>query len=409
MKKISFLPMAIAFLLMGACSNDDNGIENDPDADHDLDHEEFENVSLLISDVNSTTLNFINPFSEEVKTFEASHAKGSVYATESGRYGVITHRDHNFTETFNLGGEIDHGDHSHDLGETGLAAVSFESQKPTHFKSEQGLVAVYNDGDATLSLFNENTIDSSTAVETIATGTTAHHGAMVIFENGTIAVTNLGAGAGLPEKVHIINQQGEVISEEGQSLSTSGIHGSAGNDDTAIFGSNTGILVVKDDGEQKLIDYPTDFEDDVWFGSLLATDESDIFVGYTGSKGAYFVDIDSEEITPIFETSELFKCMVSKDGEEVVVVAKTGEFVIINVDTKETVYSGTLSVAMDTESSGHGSVTSTIDYFEGFLYISIPSSNQIVQYHLDDMEVEHEFELSITPYQFKVLAYDLEH
>ncbi|NJB37789.1 hypothetical protein [Croceivirga sp. JEA036] len=409
MKKISILFMSVALSLLAACSSEDDSIVEDADADHDHNHEEIENVSLLVTDVNSTTLNFINPFSEEVKTFEASHAKGSVYVTESGRYGVITHRNHNFTETFNLGGEIDHGDHSHDLGETGLAAISFESEKPTHFKSEQGIVAVYNDGDATLSLFKENTIDSATEVETITTGTTAHHGAMVIFKNGTIAVTNLGAGAGLPEKVHIINQQGEVVSEEEQSLSTSGIHGSAGNDDTAIFGSNTGVLVVKDDGEQKLINYPDTFEEDVWFGSLLATSESNLFVGYTGSKGVYFVDIDSEQITPILETEELFKCMVSKDGEKVVAVTKTGEFKIVAVASNETLYNGTLAVAMDTESSGHGSVTSVIDYFEEFLYISVPSSNKIVQYHLEEMEVEQEFELSITPYQFKVLAYDLEH
>lgn len=38
----------------------------------------IENVSLLISDVDFNTLNFINPFTEENKTFEASYAKGSI-------------------------------------------------------------------------------------------------------------------------------------------------------------------------------------------------------------------------------------------------------------------------------------------------------------------------------------------
>lgn len=48
------------------------------DHDHDHDHE---NINLLISDVNSTTLNFLNPFSEDLETFQATYAKGSVYVT----------------------------------------------------------------------------------------------------------------------------------------------------------------------------------------------------------------------------------------------------------------------------------------------------------------------------------------
>ncbi|TXE15182.1 hypothetical protein FUA26_01350 [Seonamhaeicola algicola] len=404
MKKIFFLPFLASLILFASCSSDDDASMDDHNH-----HDEHKNVSLLISDTESKTLNFINPFTDELKKFEAAYAKGSIYATESGRYAVITHRNDNFTETFNIGGEIDHGDHSHDLGETGLAAVSFVSQKPTHFKSEQGYVAVYNDGDATLSIFNEKTIDNNATVNTITTGSAAHHGAMVIFKNCNIAITNLGNGSGLPEKVQIINQSGEIVSEEAQSLSTSGIHGSAGNNTTAVFGSGTGILVVNDNGEQNIINYPDSFEDGVWFGSLLATNISDLFIGYTSSKGAYFIDIENEAITPIHETTELFKCMVSKSGKEVISLTKSGVLKITDVATKAVLFNETLSIVMDTESTGHGSVTSSIDYFDEFVYISVPSAKKIIQYNIDDMKITEEFELAITPYQFKVLAYDIEH
>ena len=403
MKKTYLLPLLAVSTLFMACSKDDDAPVND---EH---HEDHENVSLLVSDANSASLNFINVDNEEVTAYQASYAKGSIYATESGRYAVITHRDNNFTETFNIGGEIDHGDHSHDLGETGFGAIKFESLKPTHFKSEQDYVAVYNDGDATLTIFDEKTIANNTTAKNITTGTTAHHGAMVIFKNGNIAVTKLGNGAVLPEKVHIINQDGEVVSEEEQSLSTSGIHGSAGNNTTALFGSNTGVLVVKDNGEQKIINYPTSFEENVWFGSILATTSDVIFVGYTSSKGAYFININSEEITPIHETAELFKCMVSRDKKEVLSLTKSGDIKVTNVISNSVVYEGKLSITMDTESDGHGSVTTNIDYFDDFLYLSIPSEEKIIQYNLEKMEVVKEFNLGITPYQFKILAYDIEH
>lgn len=404
MKKTYLLPLLAISALFTACSKDDDSVNDD--VDH---NDEHKNASLLISDANSTTLNFINVDNKEVTAYQASYAKGSVYVTESGRYAVITHRDNNYTETFNIGGEIDHGDHSHNLGETGFGAIKFESQKPTHFKSEQDYVAVYNDGDATLSIFNEKTIENSTTVKNIPTGTTAHHGAMVIFKNGNIAVTNLGNGAVLPEKVHIINQDGEVVSKEEQSLSTSGIHGSAGNNTTALFGSNTGVLVVKDNGEQKIIDYPTNFEENVWFGSILGTTSDAIFVGYTSSKGAYFININSEEITPIHETAELFKCMVSRDKKEVLSLTKNGDIKVTNVISNSVVYEGKLSITMDTESDGHGSVTSNIDYFDDSLYISIPSEEKIIKCNLEEMEVVKEFNLGITPYQFKILEYDIEH
>ncbi|QWX85574.1 hypothetical protein H0I23_08025 [Cellulophaga sp. HaHaR_3_176] len=403
MKKITFLPLLALTVLFTACSKDDDAVSIEED------HETHENISLLISDTNSPTLNFINLDSEEVKTYQASYAKGSIYATESGRYGVITHRDNNFTETFNIGGEIDHGDHSHDLGETGFAAVKFESSEPTHFKSEQDYVAIYNDGDATLSLFNEKTIETNELVKSISTGTTAHHGAMVIFRNGNIAVTNLGNGAVLPEKVHIINQEGEIVSQEEQSLSTSGIHGSAGNNTTALFGSNTGVLVVNDTGEQKIISYPTNFEDNEWFGSILATNSSNIFVGYTTSKGAYFIDIDSEEISPIHETTDLFKCIVSRDKKEVLSLTKNGDFKVTDVASKAVIYADQVPVPMDTESTDHDSVISNIDYFDNSLYISIPSEEKIIQYNLEEMVLTKEFQLAITPYQFTILAYDIEH
>ncbi|MGY5355555.1 hypothetical protein [Wenyingzhuangia sp. IMCC45467] len=405
MKKFKFLVYAVAFSFFISCSDDDHDIEHEHEH-----HDEQENMALLVSDVNSKTLNFIKPHDESIQTYQAKYSKGAIYATESGRYGVITHRDNNFTETFNLGGEVAHGDHSHDLGETGLAAISFESQKPTHFKSAQGYVLVYNDGDATLSLFNESSIhNNSSPVRTINTGSVAHHGAMAVYKNGSIAVTELGNGASLPESVRIINQSGEVLFPNQSIIKTSGIHGNAAGDKVAVFGSNTGVLVVKDTGEQSLIHYPDSFGDDVWFGSLLSTHDSNLFIGYTATKGVYYIDIENSEITPVYETTDLFKCIVSSDGEYVVALTKSGYLNITEIESKSVAYQGQLSVDLDTEAADHSSVTSNIDVSDEFLYVSVPSEQKIIQISLDELEVADEFNLEITPYQFKVLGYNLDH
>lgn len=405
MKLFKILSYALVISIFSSCSSDDT--DELPFEEQIV---ENENMGLLISDSESNVLNFLKPYDSSILDFQASFSGGSIYATESGLYGVITHRDNNFTETFNYGGEIDHGSHSHDLGEQGMAAISFESQSPTHFKSEQGYVSVYNDGDATLSLFNENSIyNESSPVRTLNTGSAAHHGAMVIYENGTIAVTELGSGVGLPESVKIINQSEEVLFQDETVIVTSGIHGNAGNDNVAIFGSNTGILVVKSTGQQSLINYPNDFEDDAWFGSLLSTSDDNLFVGYTTSKGAYFINIEAEEITPIYETSNLFKCITSKEGDLVVSLTGEGYLNITEVETGLVKYQGQLNVTMDTEAIDHSAVISSIDLSEDFIYISIPTQKKIVQIQLNDLSIANEYNLSITPFQFKILGADFDH
>ncbi|SFD03742.1 hypothetical protein [Algibacter pectinivorans] len=405
MKVFKVLSYVLVLSIITSCSNDDaDDITNDSQIVED------EHTALLISDSESNVLNFLKPYDNTIQDFEASFSGGSIYATESGIYGVITHRSNNFTETFNFGGEIPHGSHSHDLGEQGMAAISFESQSPTHFKSEHGYVAVYNDGDATLSLFNESSIhNGSSPVRTINTGSAAHHGAMVVFPNGTLAVTELGNGAGLPESAKIISQNGEILFEDKPVIVTSGIHGNAGHDDVAVFGSNSGVLVVKSNGDQSLINYPDDFEDDVWFGSLLSTNDANLFVGYTGSKGAYFINIADEEITPILESSNLFKCIKSKDGDLIASLTKTGLLNITEVSTGLVKYQGKLNIAMDTEATDHGSVTSNIDLSEDFIYVSIPTQKKIIQIELNDLSNMKEFNLNITPYQFKILGAHFDH
>ena len=142
---------------------------------------------------------------------------------------------------------------------------------------------------------------------------------------------------------------------------------------------------------------------------MLSTSDDNLFVGYTTSKGAYFINIEAEEITPIYETSNLFKCITSKEGDLVVSLTGEGYLNITEVETGLVKYQGQLNVTMDTEAIDHSAVISSIDLSEDFIYISIPTQKKIVQIQLNDLSIANEYNLSITPFQFKILGADFDH
>ncbi len=162
-------------------------------------------------------------------------------------------------EKFDVGFE-NHGDHADVKGTPKFGAMVGEGRLPTHFKTFRSEIAVFNDGDGTMDIANENDFHNvGSKMKRIETGNRAHHGAMAKFDNGNYAVTEKdGSVAGtLPERVKIINTNGQLISAS--TVQTRGIHGNATDGKNAVFGSASGILVVSANGTQKLINHPADF------------------------------------------------------------------------------------------------------------------------------------------------------
>lgn len=393
---IKYLILFISIAFFVSCTNDD-----DDDDNHSDTNKEHKYLRLLVSDETSTDLSLITPFSEDVEFFKAKYAKSALYTTESGRFATIIHRTDNAVETFDSGYEF-HGDHVDVKGTPKFGALTGASLLPTHFKSKKGELLTFNDGDGTLSVAKESDIHTlGTTFTTINAGLLAHHGAMATFSNGTYAITekdNSIAGT-LPERVKIINASGTTLFES--TIATTGIHGNASDGTHVVFGSASGVLVVKSNGDQKLINVPSSFGT-AWFGTILETSENGKFVGYTAAKGAYLIDVINETITPIFESTDIMQCKVSYDLSKLGVLLHSGDLKIYDLNTLALKNSGNVISITAKDATQKPQLI----FSDRFAYITSPTTGEIIQINLKTMATHKKLKVTNTPYRITFIGYE---
>ncbi len=389
------LGLALVVLFLSACKkNDVQGKVDDP-------NKEFKHLAVMVTDQADKTVSLVWPTLKKVETFQAAFANGTPYTTQSGRFAAISHRANNFLETFDLGLEW-HVDHVDWAGTPKFGKMTGVAALPTHFKSKYGEFMTFNDGDGTLSIGKEADIHNNGAtMKTLDLGLTKHHGAMASFANGTYAVTQKDNSipSTLPERVIVVNNAGSTLHVS--TIQTKGIHGNATDGVHAVFGSGSGILVVKADGSQKLIPHPTDFGT-AWFGTILETATSGEFIGYTAAKGAYKINVITSTVTPIIERTGIMQVKMSYDNKELAVLLHSGELNIFKTKENKLITSFNAIDATETTAPLKPQMVVT----KKFAYISQPDKGELVQVSLHSKQVLHKFKLSPKALRVTILGYE---
>lgn len=360
---------------------------------------EFKYVRILVNDESSTELSLVNPVTQTVEKFNASHSKSALYGTEAGRYGALVNGAGNHVEFFDTGFE-NHGDHVDVKGTPKFATITGNGKTPVHFKSKGDEVIVFNDGDGSLSIGTESNFHTSGAVLTkIDAGNQPHHGAMTKFNNGTYAITvKDGSVAGtLPERVKIINTSGQTLFPS--TIQTSGIHGNATNGAVSLFGSSSGILVVEPSGNQRLIPHPADFGT-AWFGTILEAKGVGKFIGYTAAKGAYAIDVNSGTITPILASTDIMQIKTDFPGTHLIVLLHSGEVKIYDLATNTFVSSAVILPVTAKEETQKPQLEAT----QRFLYITQPKSGELLQLDRKNFSKINRIKVTATPYRLAILG-----
>lgn len=397
MKKNIYLFVLFAFILPTflSCEHAEHDVHPDDET------KEYKHLRVFISDEFSSALSFVRPFDGTVTSHIAKFPKSDLYTTGSGRFIGIIYRTNNLTETFDSGLE-NHGDHVDIKGTPKFGAMIGESSLPTHFKSRNGELMTFNDGDATLSVGSETDIHTVGAkMRTINAGLLKHHGAMATFSNGTYAITekdNSIAGA-LPERVKIIDKSGRTVHTS--SIATRGIHGNATDGTHAVFGSASGILVVQNNGQQRLIAHPDGFGS-AWFGTILETANPGKFVGYTAAKGAYLIDIITNSVKPIFENTDIMQCKVSYNASKLGILLHSGDFKLFDLTTFSLLKEGRILDATDKSSTQKPQLVLS----ERNAYITQPITGELLQVRLTDLNQKNRIKVSSTPYRLTLVGHE---
>jgi hypothetical protein len=361
---------------------------------------EFEYVRVLVTDESATKLTQINPATAGITSFDTRFPMGSLYATANGRFAAVVYGSGNLTEMFDTGLEW-HGGHVDTKGTAKWAAIAANGSKPSHFKSRGAESLIFNDGDGTLQVANEANFNTPGAqFTTINAGLDAHHGAMAQFDNGTIAVTESGS------RVRIINKNGELV--HASTLEVARIHGNATDGTNAVFGSFItpeqtvgGVLVVKQNGEQRVIANPDGFGA-VRLGTILYGKGANKFVGYGAAKGAYMIDLAANRIAPIYEGSDAFVCKTDYAGNNLLLLTLDGKLRIYDLAT------GALKKEGQAISPVSANDTSkpVMEASSKYAYIAMPGLGEVHQINLADFHDVVKHPVSAKPVRLTLLGFE---
>ncbi|MFD1144783.1 hypothetical protein ACFQ4C_26880 [Larkinella insperata] len=396
--KASFYRLALSLsvaALLTSCQKDGN----DPAPGQSAG--EYQHVRLLVSDGTSKQLTQIAPASGTITTFDAQYPNATLYATASGRFAALLYGSQNFVQYFDSGLEY-HGDHVDVKGTPKFAAMTSDRPKPTHFKTRGTESLIFNDGDGTLSVGNEADFHVAGAkMNVINAGLTAHHGAMAKFDNGTYAVTFVDASSKLsgPHGVKIIDATGkEVFASK---LAVSRLHGNATDGTNAVFGVAGGALVVTQSGEQRLISNPEGFGD-IRLGTILEAAAVKKFVGFVATKGAYFVDITANRITPIYEGTDVMQCKVDRAGKNLLLLLTNGTLKIYDLSTGSLKKEGSVIGATPSTDTFKPVMEAT----EKYAYIALPTLGEVHQINLTNLAQITKHKVSAQPTRLAILGFE---
>ncbi|MGY2131159.1 YncE family protein [Hymenobacter sp. HD11105] len=285
---------------------------------------------LLITDKSSTTVTLLNPAKNEQTSFQTGFGGSAVYPAGSGRFAAVVNSTNSLVEFFDTGIEA-HDDHVHIKGTPKWALTRSTAPRPSHVVASHNRFSIFNDGDASISYVQEGELHTRAVPTNVVTGA-AHHGAMLLFNNGNYVVThkdNTVSGT-LPERVKIVNAQGVVVAPS--TVATKGMHGDATDGKLALFGAPDGVLAITSTGEQRLIPYPTGSGDN-WLSTIYYAEGARTFLGSRAGYGLFRINTTTNTMTRVGTATALVRVSLDAAGKDIAVLEENGQLTVFDAAT----------------------------------------------------------------------------
>lgn len=309
----------------------------------------------------------------------------NVYTAPGGQYAFAIHREQNRVSVVYSGlGLEDHGDHKDLVLQTPYIWATLNSgPKPTHFKSHGDRIAIYNDGDGTVALFDARKLGLVADFSEISTGA-PDHGAPVPLAQAVL-VGSLNRGV-----VEVYTYGGRKAAQfEGCPR----LHGQAVLGSTVAYGCTDGVLLVEQRGNgfvaRKLAN-PIGAPQGARVGTLVAHPKHPFFIGNFGQG---LVRVDSTlSVYPLPANPVRFG--FDKDGRLVVLTAD-GHLHTLEPATGKVLRS--LKVSEPITASGEGAVRPSMALGDGVAYVALPEKGEILEVELDTMALKRRLNVGGTP------------
>ena len=399
---------------------DEHGHMEEGEDEHD-DHDEMIAGRLLVADGVEAHLSVIDLTTDDVDSgiFGVAAPQATVKASPTHRYGIVLasgpedgdDRIHVFDSGVFY---VPHGDH-YDLVTQPVSrhALEIVEETPVHTVNNHGWTAIFADTSGHVILINEQDLVSSTGdYEPIVLEAGKQHGAALVISEGHVAVTiphpehleNPDFWNILPEGVQVRTFDNELVFDAGACHRT---HGVSHNAHGAVFGcwDGTFFLHVHDgEYESEIIPYPPEAGElgEFAIGQYFGHHGSDNFFGPAtlfpngqccDQGGIWLVDVVNSEMREVFP-EPIASAAFSSDGETFYMLAADGVLRAFDAHDGELIESMQL---VDPFEMVFGSPSPAMIVVGEWLYVADPNSGHVLGVHLEEMEIEEEWEIGGAP------------
>ena len=388
------------------------GIGHDDEAMHDDDHGSAEAIGrLLIADAIEAHLSVIDLSTEEVNSglFSIAAPGARVLPSPTHRYGFVLARgpEDNDDRVHIFDGGVflaEHDDH-YDLVQEPVSRHSLEivEENPIHYVNSHGWTAIFADTSGHAYLINEADLTNATGdYEPIVLEAGPQHGAALVMNDEHVVVTtkNLEDLEDLlPVGVEVRTFDDEVVYDASNN-SCPGMHGEGHSEHGAVFGCIGGVLFLHThDGEyeHEFIANPPEMREDSRIGSVYGHHHVEHFFGKASyfdgqgfaDDGIWLIDVAHGEMRQVFSEPSV-STKFSSDGETLYVLGVDGILHVLDA------HDGDLLDTMELVAPGEAGRPAMIVVGE-MLYVADPNSGHVLAVHLDDLEIEEEWEVGGAP------------
>ena len=374
---------------------------------------------LLVADADEPHLTVVDLGTGSVmeEAFEVAASGASVYSSPNYRFGFALARGegdnddrvHIFDSGIYL---VDHDDHE-DLVSDPISMLGLRTtdERPIHFANGGEWTAIFHDGTGRVALVNEHELEEEGAeYEITYLNTGLQHGAAVPMEGDLFAVSVANPDypdkteSSLPIGVEVRDLSDSVVYSE-SSESCPGLHGEAHNHDGVAFGCVGGVLFIEGhDGEFEhwFIENPADMRAESRIGTLYGHEDSAVFFGRASYRdggsfaddGIWMIHPEEQLITQVLAADDAKGSVgsaFSDDGETLYVLTYDGMLNALDTHDGDVVAEAQILETVDREAPPSFIVVGEI------LYLADPASEHVIEFSLEEMEVEREWEVHGAP------------
>ncbi len=402
--------------------------EDEHEDEHDeheegMGHEELTG-RLLIADGQLPAVSVLDLTTEQldVRSLQVAAPAARLYTSPSGRFAYALARgpgddaaNDDRVHIFDGGVYLEeHGDHF-DLVTDPVRPLTLGTtdNRPVHFNTHAGWTAIYHDGSGRIALFEEHDLtEELNDYEPIWLDAGLQHGAAIVLEDGNVLVTtnnpdypSVAGSSSLPLGVEVWTTDGEVVSEDAANACPA-LHGEASNSHGVVFGCAGGVLFIHahfGEYEHSFISNPPGMNPAARIGTLWGHHDAEYFFGSASYRdeggtrlngGLWSIDAEGGEMSlvlPPTAEKRVSSAAFDAHGEHLLALSYDGILNVIHVETGDIEASHELVQAFD------GNTSPSFIVVGENLYLSDRVGNQIIEFHIEDGEIEHMWPISGQP------------